>query len=234
MNILIIEDNNFLAEKIKETFEKNIISNRVKILNSYNTFLNEIWNIKSYDIILIDILLWLAVEKTWIDIIKIIRKKKIEIPIVIISSYWDISWLKIWFNAWASDYLIKPFRLQELEIRTLNWFEMYLSKTRYNNKKTITYNDINYNFQNNEFYFKQKKILLSKKSKYLLSIFISKPEQLILETELIQKIWWDIELLNNRNLRIVILRLKRSLKLLNIDSRIHNIRWEWYILKINQ
>jgi len=41
MNILIIEDDTFLANKIKETFEKNIILNRIKILNSYNDFLHE-------------------------------------------------------------------------------------------------------------------------------------------------------------------------------------------------
>jgi len=234
MNILIIEDNIFLAEKIKETFEKNILSNRIKILYSYNDFLNELWIITSYDIILVDILLWNINEKNWIDIIKIIRNKKIIIPIVIISNLSEISWIKMWFNIWANDYLIKPFRLQELEIRTMKRFKIYLSTTRFYNNEVIKYKNLEYNFQNNEFYFEKIKIHLSKKSKYILSIFISKPEILISENELIEKIWWDIEIIVNRNLRIVILRLKQSLSKYNIDLRINNIRWEWYMLKLNQ
>jgi len=229
MNILIIEDNEFLAEKIKESFEKNIILNRIKILNSYNEFINEIWILKSYDIILVDILLWNINDKNWIDIIKVIRKKEIKAPIVIMSNYSEISWIKKWFNIWANDYLIKPLRLLELEIRILKWFETYLSTIRLYDMKNLKYNKLEYNLWENEFYYKDTRIILSKRSKFLLSIFISKPEKLILETELIEKIWWDKEIIN-RNIRIIILRLKKSLKQVNIDLWIKNIRWEWYIL----
>jgi hypothetical protein len=42
MNILIIEDDLFLSQNIKNVFEKRIISNRIKLINSFNDFLNEI------------------------------------------------------------------------------------------------------------------------------------------------------------------------------------------------
>jgi len=229
MNILIIEDNEFLAEKIKNSFEKNIILNRIKILHSYSDFINEIWILKSYDIILVDILLWNINDKNWIDIIKVIRKKEIKAPIVIMSNYSEISRIKKWFNIWANDYLIKPLRLLELEIRILKWFETYLSTIRLYNIKKLKYNKLEYNLWENEFYYKDTRIILSKRSKFLLSIFISKPEKLILETELIEKIWWDKEIIN-RNIRIIVLRLKKSLKQVKIDLWIKNIRWEWYIL----
>jgi len=57
MNILIVEDDIDLSEKIKQTFEKKILSNRIKILHSYKSFLRELTVIKSYDIILVDIIL---------------------------------------------------------------------------------------------------------------------------------------------------------------------------------
>ncbi|USN58374.1 MAG: winged helix-turn-helix domain-containing protein [Candidatus Peribacteria bacterium] len=52
---------------------------------------------------------------------------------------------------------------------------------------------------------------MTRKSKYLLSIFLSKPEKVFKESYLIEKIWGDILLIVNRNLRVSILRLKKDL-----------------------
>ena len=55
MNILIIEDDVFLAKRITKMFESKIITNRVKMVHSYFAFLDELSIIKSYDIILVDL-----------------------------------------------------------------------------------------------------------------------------------------------------------------------------------
>jgi DNA-binding response OmpR family regulator len=57
------------------------------------------------------------------------------------------------------------------------------------------------------------------------------PEKLISESSLKDKLWWDREILKERNLRVNILRLKNSLKPIWIDEWIHNKRWEGYLLK---
>lgn len=230
MNILIIEDDLFLSQKIKEVFEKKILSNRIDIINSFDSFLDKISIIDSYDTILIDIILWDKKERNWIDILKIIRNKNLNIPIVIISSFSDINWLKNAFDNWANDYIIKPFRLKELELRINRWYKSYFCSMCYNNKDLIEYNWLSYDLQKNEFSYNWKIIKLSKKIKYLLSIFIWYREKLLTEEFLINKIWWDIDLENNRNLRINILRLKKWLNPFWIDKWIKNIRWEWYIL----
>jgi len=49
---------------------------------------------------------------------------------------------------------------------------------------------------------------------------------LISDSELIERIWGDREIIINRNLRIVILRLKTALKQVNLDSWLQNIRGE--------
>lgn len=231
MNILIIEDNYNLAKNIKRTFEKQIISNRVKTIYSYDDFINELWIINSYDIILVDIELGSLNQKNWIDIIKIVREKEINIPIVVMSSFSDYSWIEKAFDSWSNDYLIKPLRLKELEIRIQKWFKTHLYTIQYLDSDIISYKNLHYNFKENNFYYGKQRINLTKKSKYLLTIFISSPEKLFTENLLIEKIWWDISITENRNLRINILRLKESLKLHWIDNWIQNIRWEWYILK---
>lgn len=232
MNILIIEDDLFLADNIKNIFEKKIITNRIKIISNYNDFCREISIIKTYDIILVDILLWPKESKNWIDLINEIRSKTKIIPIVIISWLDDISRIEKWFEKWANDYIVKPFRLKELEIRVFKWFQMYFY-TDLSGKNKVSYKWLEYDVLKNEFYYNWKLIELTKWNKYLLSIFLSRPEILLKENYLTEKIWWDIADVIDRNLRVNILRLKTSLIPYKLDNWITNIRWEWYILKKN-
>lgn len=231
MNILIIEDDISLWENLRRTFEKNIISNRIKIISSYEDFIRELSIIKSYDIVITDIMLWEWKEKTWIDIINTIRKKNLSMPVVVISSFWELKWLEKAFDTWANDYIIKPFRLKEIELRIYKRFKMYFCSLVYDNSDIISYNWLSYNIGQNDFFYDWKKIELTKKSKYILSIFLSRPEKLIKEDFLKEKIWGDIYDIIERNLRVNILRLKESLKSAWIDSWIENVRWEWYMLR---
>ena len=231
MNILIIEDEVFLAEKIKSAFWNKIISNRIKMIHSYTEFLNELSIIGSYDIILVDIMLWDMDEKTGIDVVKTIREKNINIPIVIISSMSDYYRIELWFSTGANDYIIKPFRIKELEIRVLKWFRTFFLSLYFGNDKIIRYKELEYNISENQFYYQETPLELTKKNKYILSILLSKPEKLISNNYLIEKIWWDIYMIIERNLRVSIHRLKSELKWCNCHDRIQNIRWEGYMLK---
>jgi response regulator of citrate/malate metabolism len=57
MNLLIIEDDLFLANKMKQIFQKKNFINRVNLLLNFEDFLNEFYLLNTYDIILVDILL---------------------------------------------------------------------------------------------------------------------------------------------------------------------------------
>lgn len=229
MNILIIEDDLFLWNNIKKIFDKRITANRIKVIQTYNQFLHELSVINSYDIILVDIMLW-DKNKNWIDIIKSIRNKSKKIPIVIISWLQEISRIETWFKNWANDYIVKPFRLKELEVRVMKWFQTFFYSDL-SSRKSISYNWLEYDIYSNQFYYKNRALNLTKSNKYLLSLFLSHPEVLLKETYLNEKIWWDISSIIDRNLRVNILRLKNMLKPYDLDMRIQNVRWEWYILK---
>lgn len=229
MNILIIEDDLFLWNNIKKIFDKRITANRIKVIQTYNQFLYELSVINSYDIILVDIILW-DKNKNGIDIIKNIRSKSKKIPIVIISWLQDITRIETWFKNWANDYIVKPFRLKELEVRVMKWFQTFFYSDL-SSRKSISYNWLEYDIYSNQFYYKNKALNLTKSNKYLLSLFLSHPEVLLKETYLNEKIWWDISSIIDRNLRVSILRLKNMLKPYELDRWIQNVRWEWYILK---
>ena len=231
MNILIIEDDIYLAANIKKVFKKRVITNRITILWSYECFIKELPIITSYDIILVDIKLKDLHHQNWIDIIQIIRRKHIKIPIVVISWFNDIQMIEEAFSTWASDYIAKPFRLKELEIRIMKWFQSYCMNIIFTNSQVIKYKKLSYQFDNNDFYYGKIKINLTKKSKFILFQLLIQPEKLITEYILKERLWWDREIIKERNLRVNILRLKQSLEYLWIADRIQNKRGEWYILK---
>jgi DNA-binding response OmpR family regulator len=149
----------------------------------------------------------------------------------VISWFNDIELIEHAFHVWASDYIAKPFRLKELEIRIMKWFQSYCMNIIFSNSQVIQYKKLSYKFNNNDFYFWECKINLTKKSKFILFQLLLQPENLISEYILKEKLWWDREILKERNLRVNILRLKQSLETVWIWNRIQNIRWEWYILK---
>ncbi|NDK08240.1 response regulator [Candidatus Gracilibacteria bacterium] len=233
MNILIIEDDLLLGHNIKKVFDKNIITNNIKIINSYKGFIHELELVEAYDIIVIDIILEYCEDKTGIDLINIIRKKSNKIPILVISGFSGFDWMQKAFEVGASDYMIKPFRLREFEIRLLRWFKIYLHSLNFTPEDRLYYKEISYSIKENEFYFGDKKITLTKKSKYVLLIFLSQPETLIKEDFLANKIWCDNDDFKDRNIRIIILRLKDSLRKFGIAERIENIRGEGYLMRSN-
>ncbi len=230
MNFLIIDDDLFLTNKIKYLFEKNKSINLVRIINNYIDFLDEISIIEIYDVILLDINLWIK-SKNWTDIIKIIRNKNLLTPIIIISWNDDIWYIDLFFNLWANDYIIKPFRFEELLIRVLKWFKNWFYNISNFNNNLISYNWLIYDINKNSFIFNWNELILTKKSKYLLSIFFSHNEKFLSKDFLTYKLFWNNEFIETDNIRIYIYRLKSVLKKFNIDWWIKNIRWEWYIFQ---
>ncbi len=232
MNILIIEDDEFLSSKIQKLFNKKDEVNIVKVISNYEDFLNNYHCINNFEVILVDIYLWKSNNKdTWIEIIKLIRKKNKFIPIIIISWLNDIWWLRLWFDSGANDYICKPFRLAELEIRVFKWIKDFLKSESMWSNDILEYKWLKYYFENHTFIYDCKELKLTKINKTILLLFLSKKEEILSDIYLIEKIWWDRWDIIDRNLRVTISRLKKSLNVYWIASWISNIRWEWYILK---
>ncbi len=230
MNILIIEDDEFLARKICRIFESIIMANRIRVIVSLSDFLWEIDRIWGYDIILTDLQLSTnSNESHWFQIIQLIREYNSSIPIIMISGRWEIDILRKAFELWASDYLIKPLRLCELELRVENWFRLYHFAWMKLLNNICILESLEYHIHTNEFFRNGIKISLTRMDKYLLFLFFSSAKKIIPNRILREKIWWDRTQMIERNLRITIMRLKKSLEPYHMASWISNIHGEWYI-----
>lgn len=232
MNLMIIEDDIDFLELLWKTFRKKSLFNNIKLISSYSWFLRELHMIKFYDIILVDIILLEnnLYKENWIQIVKNIRDKNLNIPIIIMTWLSEIEWLEKAFQSWINDYIVKPFRFRELELRIESLIRLSVN-CDLKIMKELIYNWLKKDMYSWDFFYKNEKIRLKKNSKFLLSIFLEKPEKILNTEYLINKIWSDNSSIIERNPRINILRLKNDLKKIWIDNRIQNIRWEWYVLK---
>lgn len=232
MNILIVEDDKYLSQKIYETFSRKAVINKVTTLHSYSEFLHTpIFDV--YDVVILDIMLWIGDHKSWLKILKYIRNHNNKIPIIIMSSISEYSFLEEAFSLWAHDYVIKPFRVRELQIRVQRWFNSYVFCEPYNHQQALIYNELMYCPNKNEFYIWWENIVLSKSNKYILALLLMNRECLLSQDFLVTKIWWDIDIKKDKNLRIKIFRLKKELEKYGICEWIQNIHGEWYMLKKN-
>lgn len=232
MNILIIEDDEILASQIANVFESKVISNRIRILHSSLEFVRELHLIGAYDIILTDLQLSKDSEELWwYKVIQLIRERDMDKPIIVISWRWEIDTLRKAFDLWASDYIIKPMRLKELELRVINWFRQYNFLGIRLAWKIYNLGNLEYDLDKNEFYKNWNKLKLTRTNKYLLSVFFSHSWKILRDEFLREKIWWDRTTIVERNLRVSILRLKQSLEEYGLSNWITNIRGEGYIFE---
>lgn len=231
MNVLIIEDDVYLGTQISDIFKQRAFANRVTHMKTYQEFMWKHESLISYDIIVLDIMLWDDHEKTGIEILEYISSKNLSIPVIMISSISEYSFLENAFQKGAYDYVIKPFRVRELQIRVQRWFQNYILSEYFSLHKTLRYYDLEYNLSQYRFYICGKEIQLSRKDKYLLSLLLIHREKVLSSHFLAEKIWWYSDDIHKKNPRISILRLKEKLQSVGIDSWIHNLHSEWYMLK---
>ena len=121
--------------------------------------------------------------------------------------------------------------MKELEIRITNWFHtFYFSQITFLGKQ-YSYKLLSYHIGQNKFSYADRDIPLSRRSKYILSLFFANPEKLITEKFLKEKIWGDHDNSEDRNIRVNILRLKKALAPYGIAHWIQNIHGEGYTFR---
>ena len=111
MNILIIDDEPYLLEKLGSVLTGEHYS--VETAEDGQAGLEKIWN-DSYDLILLDIML---PGMSGLEILAEIREAGIQTPVLMLTAKGDIDDRVAGLNLGADDYLAKPFSLAELLAR---------------------------------------------------------------------------------------------------------------------
>ena len=111
MKILLLEDDNFICESIKSYFELD--GNKVDFFNDGEELLDNAI-LTNYDIFLFDIN---TPKKNGFETLKAIRDDGVTTPAIYLTAQSDIEHVKQGYALGCSDYVRKPFILDELELR---------------------------------------------------------------------------------------------------------------------
>ncbi len=200
MKVLIVEDDIQLNTTIKRFLE--LQNNNVEsTLDGAEAIL--LIDSNKYDIYIIDINL---PNISGLEIVKYIRQKDINTPIIIITASLEVDNFVQAYDNGCSEYIKKPFHLKELEIRMNHLLEI---------KKidilTIS-NDITYNFEFRELKIRGKVVKLRKKVNRLLYILLKNINHTVKTEDIINYVW-ENEIKENYSLRQHIAELRKEFML---------------------
>lgn len=214
MKVLIIEDDVQLNIAISEFFKIKAFDT-VSVKDGLQA-IDHIDN-EDFDLYLIDINI---PNISGIDLLKHIRKKDLDTPVIIITASLEIQNFSMAFENGCSEYIKKPFHLKELDIRINNL--LTLSKPEIINIR----DEFHYDFNTEAFYYQDKPIHLRYKEKRFCAIMIKNINSIV-PNEVIHDYVWEGEIKETYPLRQLLGELRKKLPFDIIQTKIR----EGYIIE---
>lgn len=201
MRILIIEDEWDLAEAISIHLRDSAYA--VDIATDGISGLFKSLEI-DYDLIILDLNL---PGKDGLDVCQSIRKEKPEVFILILSARSGTEEIVHGLDYGADDYLTKPFQMKELEARIRSLLRRDL-RTR---EPILTLRDLRLDPAIRKVWYKDELVRLSYKEFSILHYFMTRPGEVISQTEIIDHVWDEDVDLFTVSVRVHIHNLRKKL-----------------------
>jgi two-component system response regulator QseB len=111
MRVLVVEDDKVIGDGISQALEmENYAADWVEDVESAETALMT----NQYELLILDVGL---PDGSGFDVLKQLRAKNDDTPVLILTAYDDLSYRVKGLDSGADDYLVKPFKLEELLAR---------------------------------------------------------------------------------------------------------------------
>lgn len=221
MRILIVEDEKQLADALTEILRKNNYT--VDAVYDGEEGLDFALS-QVYDLVVLDIML---PKRDGISVLKEIRKKGLNIPVILLTAKGETEDKVLGLDSGADDYLTKPFKTDELLARL-----RVLSRRRGEimPSSILSYGDIELNPHTLGVYCNQKSFKLTLKEAQLLELFIETKNETLSKNRIIEKIWGFDSEADDHYVEVYISFLRKKLLQLNSKISIQTIRGVGYKL----
>lgn len=220
MRLLVIEDNIELSKSMKKGLEN--MNFKVDISNTGEEG-EEKASINEYDVILLDLNL---PDTDGIKVLKYLRKKSIETPIIIITARDNVSDLAIGLDNGADDYITKPFQLLEVRARIHAVIRRFHGRTN----PIINIGTLKLNPVNRTVYIDEKEVILAIKEFDILEYICYKHPAVVSSEEIVEHVYDENFDPFSSVLRVHISRLKNKLKNIQGQEVLVNVRGKGYCL----
>ncbi len=177
--VLIIEDDSTMLRGLKDNFEfkgYNVLT-AADGEAGLNTALN-----KKPDLIILDIML---PKINGYEICRLIRKEKLDMPILMLTAKGEESDVVLGLNLGADDYVTKPFSIKELLARA----SAFLRRRRQSEQDIYEFSDYRLDIPARKLTHKGNEIQLSPKEFRLLELFVKKTGRALTRDEILNVVW---------------------------------------------
>jgi len=181
MKILLVEDHAELAKSIVSYFSQEHYI--CEVAASFDRAREKLESFR-YDVVLLDIML---PDGNGLDLLKLLRKNKIESSVIIISAHNALDFKLTGLSEGADDYITKPFPLPELHAR----IKAIMRRRSPNQADLLSFKDITVNLQSMECRIKDKALSLTRKETNLLLYFINNKDRMLTRQAIAAHLWGD-------------------------------------------
>ncbi len=222
MKLLLVEDEKQLSEALQQI----LIKNKYTVDAVYNGDEGLDYALTGvYDVIILDIML---PKLNGIEILKMIRKRKISTPVILLTAKGSVEDRILGLDSGADDYLPKPFSPDELLARLR-------ALTRRNgdfiNENILEFSDIKLNLSTYDMEVNDNSITLTQKEFEILKYFMQRPKLVVSKDDLVTKLWGFDSDIEHNNIEVYISFLRKKLAYVESNVKITTIRRVGYRLE---
>ena len=224
MKILIIEDDKFLSQTIKEVIALKYDSDIAYDGEEGVLFAeNEI-----YDAIILDLML---PKKNGYEVLREIRKNKNFVPVLMLTAKDGLDDKLEGFNSGADGYLTKPFENKELIAR----IDAIIRRTQgnYSEDNSIIFKDMKLDLNNREVTIGGKRVNLQGKQFDIFEYLLNSKNMIITKDQIFDKIWGFNSDTYTNVIEVYASGLRKELKKVGYDKYLKTIRGVGYIWNEN-
>lgn len=222
MRILLVEDEEYMAQAVAQVLEKNHYTVDLAHEGDYglDCALSGI-----YDIIILDIML---PGRSGLEILRTIRQEKIAVPVLLLTAKSETEDKVTGLDLGADDYLTKPFEMQELlaRLRVLARRKQDISV-----QNGCMFGDILLNPYTLSLFCGSQSFKLTLKESQLLEMLMDARGGVISKDRIIEKVWGFDSDAEDHHVEVYISFLRKKLKALGADTSIETVRGMGYALR---
>ncbi|WP_041076894.1 response regulator transcription factor [Thermotoga caldifontis] len=222
MKILIVEDNEDLANSIRRGLEKEGYS--VELAFDGDTGLDMALT-ESYDCIVLDVLL---PGVDGFEFVRTLRDSNIHTPVLMLTALDSVDDKITGLRNGADDYLTKPFDFRELLARV----QSLIRRSHLLRGEVLKFKEMELNSKTRKVAIKGVELKLSRREFDLLELFMRDPNIVFSREEILERVWGNEKETRSNVVDVYVLYLRSKLKPFGYDRYLETVPGIGYRLKV--
>ncbi|WP_404422183.1 response regulator [Thalassospira australica] len=218
MRILIVEDNLVLADKIAAALRQT--DHAVDLVHDGEDALRLVLQ-ETFDLLILDLSL---PGLDGIEILKTVRARKINLPVMILTARGNLDERVAGLDAGADDYMVKPFELSELEARA----RALLRRNIGQRNPAITVGKLTFNSVDRSVTVDGQPVSLTPRERGVLEILLLNISQVISKEKIALHLFGFDDEASVKSIELYISRLRK--KIASCDVEVRTIRGLGYMI----